>query len=305
MTFKARETVAPARPTESEGDLQTRDAILQTVALPHYFASAFDREQVFRYLQVRLSREDFAAALQDLVRAGLLSEKRGCLYAREVDGDGESRQAWSRDLFRRHAQRLRTLSRFPWVRFMGLTGANAFESCRQEDDLDLFVVTAPERLWLTFLAMIVFSRSVGLRDLFCINYLVDEDHLRISHESYYTAVQLMSMVPLVDRGVSVRLLRENRWVFEYLPNASPALESNPLYALEPARDEVEPASRRGYVVPAANRLMYRVYARRLRQKYPEAFGKGIVVSEAVARLHRVDYGDLYEKIIAEGGSCAS
>ena len=56
---------------------------------------------------------------------------------------------------------------------------------------------------------------------------------------------------------------------------------------------------------AANRRMYRIYARRLRRKYPEAFGKGIVVSEAVARLHRIDYGDVYEKIIAEGSSCAS
>lgn len=304
MTFKARQSLALAPHSVADETLQARDAILQTVGLPHYFASAFDREQVHRYLQVRVSREAFAATVQDLICDGLLTEKRGCLYAREVDGDRESRQAWSRDLFKQNKQRLRTLSRVPWVRFVGMTGANAFESCRQSDDLDLFVVTTPERLWLTFIAMIVFSRCVGQRDLFCINYLVDEDHLRIRHESYYTAVQLMSMLPLVDRGVSARLLEENRWVFAYLPNASPALESNPLYALEPW-GQARPSPRRGRVAAVANRQLYRVYTRRLRQKYPEAFGKGIVVSEGVARLHRVDYGDLYEKIITEGSPCTS
>jgi len=183
---------------------------------------------------------------------------------------------------------------------MGLTGANAFESCRPQDDLDLFVVTAPDRLWLTFIAMIVWNRALGRRDLFCINYLVDEDHLRIAHENYYTAVQLMSMVPLVDRGVGARLIEANRWAFEHLPNAAPTFESYPFYALEHGRQASGPRQPRRPLLDAGNRQMFRVYAHRLRSKYPAAFGKGIVVSEGIAKLHPVDYGDLYEKIAGEG-----
>lgn len=276
-----------------------RDEILRTIDLPHYFQSAFTREQAHRYLPVKLSRDAFDAALGQLESEGDLLDKGECLYTREVDGTPEGRQAWSRELFLRHRRHLRFLSRFPWVRFMGLTGANAFESCRPEDDLDLFVVTAPDRLWLTFIAMILWSRSVGRRDLFCINYLVDEDHLRIRHEDYYTAVQLMSMVPLVDRGVGARLIEANRWVFEHLPNADPALKSDPFYALEHGRRGSAPR-RRWPLLAAGNRRMYGMYARRLRRKYPAAFGKGIVVSEGIAKLHPVDYGDLYDKIAGEG-----
>jgi hypothetical protein len=181
---------------------------------------------------------------------------------------------------------------------MGLTGANAFESCRPQDDVDLFVVTARDRLWLTFIAMIVWSRSVGRRDLLCINYLVDEDHLHIQHPSYYTAVQLMSMLPLVDRGISASLVEANPWVFDYLPNAQPVLQQDPFYALE-APSAGDPTRQPWPLLAAANRRLYRAYAQRLRGKYPEAFGKGIVVGEGVAKLHPVDYGDLYERIERE------
>jgi dolichol-phosphate mannosyltransferase len=277
-----------------------RDEILRTINLPHYFHSAFSREQAHRYLRAKLSRDAFDAAVERLVREGDLLEKGRRLYAREVEGTPEERREGSRDLFLRHRRHLRLLSRLPGLRFMSLTGANAFESCRPQDDLDLFVVTARDRLWLTFIAMIVWSRSVGRRDLFCINYLVDEDHLRIRHPSYYTAVQLMSMLPLVDRGVAAPLIGANRWVFEYLPNAGPALSADPFYTLEASRPFAGAPRRQWPLTATANRRMYRAYARRLRRNYPDAFGKGIVVSEGIAKLHPIDYGDLYERIASEG-----
>lgn len=279
-----------------------RDEILNTILLPHYFATAFTREQVHRYVRVKLDRERLDAALRDLVRDGLVTERDGCLYARDLHADHEQKRSWSRDLFRRHRRSLRTLSRFPWVRYMGLTGANAFESCRREDDLDLFVVTAPDRLWVTFMTMIAFCRLIGKRDLFCINYLVDEHHMHITHQSYYTAVQLMSMVPLVDRATSTRLLEANRWVFEFLPNAVGGLKADSFYSLEESAGEGRHL--RLPLMAVANRRLYRLYARRLQRKYPEAFGAGIVVSEAAARLHRIDYVDLYDQITAERSQCS-
>ena len=277
-----------------------REEILRTIDLPHYFGSAFDREQAHRYLPAKIDRESFDDVVGALLGDGTLTEKSERLYAREVAGAPEEKRACSRDLFVRHRRHLRLLSLLPWVRFMGLTGANAFESCRPEDDLDLFVVTAPERLWITFIPMILWSRAVGRRDLFCINYLVDEDHLRIRHENYYTAVQLMSMVPLCDRGVGARLVATNRWVFEHLPNARPSLSDDPYYELEPRRHDRDPRGGPSTLLAATNRRLYEMYARRLRRKYPQAFGKGIVVGEGVAKLHPVDYGDLYEQIAGAG-----
>ncbi len=273
------------------------DEILKTIDLPHYFGCAFDRDQVHRYLPLKLNSDAFEEALRQLTEDGLVCEKGARLYAQEVEGDPERKRAWSRELFKRHERSLRLLCRLPWVRFMGLTGANAFESCRQTDDLDLFVVTAPNRLWLTFLAMIAFSRAAGQRDILCINYLVDEDHLPITHQSYYTAVQLMSMVPLVDRGLGDRLIDANRWVFRYLPNAPAELNGNRFYMIDDSAEK--PSSVQSQFLTAMNRHAYLFYSRRLRRMYPEAFGAGIVVSEGAARLHRIDYGGLYDKISAE------
>jgi hypothetical protein len=272
--------------------------ILKTVSLPHYFGSAFDREQARRYLRIRIDDESFAAALRRLEAAGELTEVGGALHTRVLDGSLEQRRDCSRELFSRHRRYLHALSRLPWVRYVGLTGANAFESCRSGDDIDLFMVTQRDRLWLAFAAVIAFGRCVGRRDLFCVNYVVDEDHLRLGREDYYTAVQLMSMVTLVDRGIGARLVEENRWVFRHLPNAAAHLRTVPFYALEAPRGAASRALGGG-LASGVNRWLLGVYAHRLRRKYPEAFGKGIVVAEGLAKLHRVDYADVYEKV---GGS---
>jgi len=294
MTAEGRGAAPAAAAASADPDTMRRE-ILKTVSLPHYFGSAFDREQTRRYLPIRIDDEGFAAALRRLEAAGDLTEVEGALHTRLLDGSLAQRRDCSRELFSRHRRYLRALSRLPWIRYVGLTGANAFESCHSGDDIDMFVVTQRDRLWLAFAAVIAFSRCVGRRDLFCVNYVVDEDHLRLAREDYYTAVQLMSMVTLVDRGIGARLIEENRWVFRHLPNAAAHLCAAPFYTLEAPRGVVG-GKRGGRLAGGANRWLFGAYARRLRRKYPEAFGKGIVVAEGLAKLHRVDYAEVYEKV---------
>ena len=79
------------------------------------------------------------------------------------------------------------------------------------------------------------------------------------------------------------------------------LNGNRFYMIDDSAER--PSSVQSRLLTAINRRAYRFYSRRLRRKYPEAFGAGIVVSEGAARLHRIDYGDLYEKISAERTRC--
>jgi hypothetical protein len=112
----------------------------------------------------------------------------------------------------------------------------------------------------------------------------------------------MSMVPVVDRDIGTQLVAANRWAFAHLPNAEPELGADAHYRL----DEAEPVGAPGRPQPPSgaalaglNRRVYRAYARRLRRKYPAAFGRGIQVGEGVAKLHPNDYGDLYDVIGAD------
>ncbi len=48
-----------------------------------------------------------------------------------------------------------------------------------------------------------------------------------------------------------------------------------------------------------NRLIYVLYRRRLLKKFADRFGRGIVLSEGVAKLNTYDYQDLYQQIFQE------
>lgn len=276
--------------------------ILATINLAHHFDSAFTPEQTYRFLKIAMDREHFRQTLAALKQAGLVEEADGALFARDLRGQFLRKQEWSRALFRRHRGYLRLLAKLPWIKFAALTGANAFESCAHQDDIDLFLVTRKNRLWISYLVLVLYSKLIRKRHILCINYLVDEKNLCATRQDYYTAVQIVQMVPLLNHEFAKKILAGNRWIFEVLPNAEAAIVSDKRYFLDNGRhagaaNDKRLSSPKAYrLLDRLNRFIYRRYARRLAQKYPGQFGEGIVLAEGLAKLNRIDHRDIYEEI---------
>lgn len=299
-----------------------RNEILKIIRLAHYFQSAFSQEQVWRLMQIPMQRKDFDRHVADLILEGSAFERKGRLYAEDCAAICEKKKIWSRLIYKRHLSYLKIIARMPWIRFLGLSGANAFESCKKQDDLDLFIVTSENRLWIAYLAIVLFSKMFRKRRALCVNYLLDEANLYIRHQNYYTAVQLFQMVPLYDAGVNSRLLKENRWALNFLPNVQPVLTYSPFYGFSfgpgtgtngngkkpyacngKGRNGAAGRKNGSFSLPLVvdfwthlNRIIFRKYQRRLSRKFPAQMGKGIVVSEGLAKLNRLDYQDLYDRI---------
>ena len=273
--------------------------ILATINMAHYFDSAFTVEQTYRFLKIKMTRADFDSALDELCTSGAVSLQNGVLFTRDLQAMYHSKVDWSRRLFNDNRRQLRWLSRVPGVAFCGLTGANAFESCQEEDDIDIFVVTRERRLWLTYILLVLFSKLLRKRGLFCINYLVDETRLHIPQHDYYTAIQILQMMPLVDSPFSERMIEENQWIFKFLPNATPEVIRDDFYLLRSdKRSRRKGLLRRSLrtFLDFLNRKMYHRYVVRLSRKYPTEFGEGIRLSEGAAKLNRVNHQDIYKKI---------
>lgn len=273
--------------------------ILATINLAHHFESAYSADQVFRYLRVPVERRKFDAILGELKQDGAVIERENALFTRELLREYRQKQRWSRDLFRNNRRYLALLAKMPFVKYMALTGANAFESCQREDDVDLFIITRKNRLWLCYVLLVVLCKLLNKRDILCINYLVDETNLQFQQQDYFTAVQVMHMIPLVGSEMGDAIIANNRWMFDYLPNAVPALFQNGFYRLENGDNRVKKRGSGLSILTKLNRLIYQKYVQRLQKKYPEAFGKSIVLSEGVAKLNRIDHHDIYDDIYAE------
>lgn len=139
------------------------------------------------------------------------------------------------------------ISIIPWVKMVAVTGALAMENADENDDIDLMVVTAKNRLWIvrplaTILISIFFKRrrpiikgpALGIQgralsksipdvsNSICLNLWLDESALEIpvDQRNLYTAHELAQMKPVVNRdGIYEEMMRENRWGEKFLANA--------------------------------------------------------------------------------------
>jgi len=74
-------------------------------------------------------------------------------------------------LARRFSARLATIA--PWVRLVAITGSTAYQGTKPLDDLDFFIVTEKNRLWITLLFALMLAKTQGTKDrglpVHCIN----------------------------------------------------------------------------------------------------------------------------------------
>jgi predicted nucleotidyltransferase len=119
---------------------------------------------------------------------------------------------------------------FPWVEAIFASGAAAVENADEESDLDVLVVTAPRRLWLSRFWIFFILNLLGVKkphdgidvkDKVCANILLAETALAVPKEeqNLYTAHEVVNLRPIWEKKeIHRRFLAENGWVKDYLPN---------------------------------------------------------------------------------------
>ena len=128
------------------------------------------------------------------------------------------REELSRTLLERDQGIVRLVSRMPFVRMVALSGSLAHLNAEGSADLDLFVITAPRRVWCVTLAVLVLSRLFGWRRRLCLNYVVSENTMKIVPEDLFTANQIIHLRPAYGRDVFTRFWYTNQFVRNFYPN---------------------------------------------------------------------------------------
>ena len=118
----------------------------------------------------------------------------------------------------------------PTVVFIGISGNLSMMNAGRKDDIDLFVITTKNTVWITRLLLIVYLKILGkhrkrsdkdVADKFCLNMIIDEDKLLLSKNlrSLYTAHEIVQLMPIMQRGdIYKKFIDSNKWVKSYMPN---------------------------------------------------------------------------------------
>ena len=207
------------RPPRADGAFA---AVLRTLLYYGIFRFPLRAEEVARLSGFPFARPDDAReVLAGLVARGLAGEKDGLHFV------GDPAQVSERHASARRAaatlpralRRGRLIARFPFVRGVALTGTLSKGAFHEGDDVDFFVVTAKDRVWVCRTLLMLFKKVVLLDShrFFCVNYLVAEDALAVPDRNVFTATEVAWLRPVSGGSAFDAFFRANSWVSSFLP----------------------------------------------------------------------------------------
>ena len=201
------------------------DGVLAALAYADVFDWPLSADEIHRKLPASASLDEVHSALQLPKVTAVVDATEGlyALWGRDsLIAERRRREAISTDLWKRAARYGRVIAGLPFVKMVAVSGSLAVNAADEHADVDYFVVTEDDRVW-TARALIIGVVKVARigrhrRATLCPNYLIGESNLRLTDRDRFTAHELLQLVPLFGTDTYDRLLAENQWFREFLPN---------------------------------------------------------------------------------------
>jgi len=217
--------------------------IIRTIKYFNTFSYSPDINELFLFLNTKTDKKKLHKVLKTLIFNKKIV-KKGNLYTRGEYNKGKleirnskfeiTQKKLNNWKFRAY---IKLISLFPQIKLVGLSGSISMMNAKEDDDFDLFIITAKNRIFTSRLIALALAQSLGLRrsrdseSLFsqrdyknkvCLNLFFDETKLNIPNfkKNYYIAHEIIQMKPIFDRkDTYARFLNANTWVFRIFPNA--------------------------------------------------------------------------------------
>jgi len=113
------------------------------------------------------------------------------------------------------------IQRFPFVRGIFVSGELSKGVASEKSDIDFFVITAPNRVWIARTIFTLFKRFFlfNQKKLFCYNHITSEQYLEITDRNIYTAMEVATLRPIYNMPLYIQFMNANSWIRDYLPNS--------------------------------------------------------------------------------------
>jgi hypothetical protein len=214
-----------------------QDSLLKTLVYADLFEYPLRSREIYRFMitDKAISATSFNKLLSRMEANQKLIKTNGEYYflvgRKKIVSVRRRREKWSQGKLKianRVAQKLKII---PWVKMVAATGALAMNNAEKDDDIDLLVVTAENRLWLTRLLAVLLIEVVAnrrrpndkeVKDKICLNMFLDEAHLRVpkNEQDLFTAHEVCQLKPLWEKDQAYqKFLKTNQWAKEYLSNS--------------------------------------------------------------------------------------
>jgi len=198
-------------------------AILRTLAYFDIFDYPLSERDIKNFLECHISDEIFASALLQLLldkiifRVGEFYSLQNNRQRVEERIQGNLR---AQPLLAKAASIGALLYKFPYVRAVAVSGSLSKNYADKKADIDFFIIVKANRLWIARTILHLFKKLtflVGKENFFCMNYFVDEEALAIPEKNIYTAVEIVTLLPLAGTFTLNKFFDKNQWTKKWLP----------------------------------------------------------------------------------------
>ena len=211
------------------------DSILKTLAYFDIFGYPLLPEEIRLFLSLPATETEVNVSIMELENEGCIF-RIGSFYSLHNDQrliqyrkDGNTRAI---PLLQTANRVGRILYRFPFVRAVGISGSLSKNFAAAGADIDFFIITAPNRLWIArtlmhFLKKLSFLS--GREHWFCMNYYISTDALLIGEKNIFTATEIVTLMPVCGKTTFEQFFTTNSWIEDFFPNTTnhknPAIET--------------------------------------------------------------------------------
>jgi len=211
--------------------ISTQDAIRATVAYADIFDYPLTREELRTWMIISSKK---------IQKVRGIDEKNGLFYVHRRSAlikFRQARQFWQEKKWNIARRAAWWLSLIPTIHLVGVTGGLAMNNADEDDDIDLFIITAFRALWISRLLATGLMQLVGLRrkpdetyvkNKVCLNMFMAPRYttyalgLDIPSEERdcFSAHEVLQMCPIWEQpGIYHKFIGSNGWVDAYLPCA--------------------------------------------------------------------------------------
>lgn len=112
------------------------------------------------------------------------------------------------------------LSAFPYVKGIAVSGSLSKNYATEKTDIDFFIITTANRLWIARTCMHLYKKFTfltGRQNWFCMNYFVDEEAMEITEKNIFTAVEIVTLLPMYGKDCLDEFIKKNQWTDSFFP----------------------------------------------------------------------------------------
>jgi hypothetical protein len=204
-----------------------RQSILNVLAYFDLFDYPLTRAEILSFLGRPVQPGAFEQTLEELLAEHRVFPCRQFYALRNQTALATRRIAGNRraqPLLQTGRRISRLLYQVPYVRAIAISGSLSKTFAAADADIDYFIITGANRLWIARTLMHLvkkFSYLLGRQHWYCMNYYIDEEALEIEEKNIFTAIELLTLLPVCGQDRFGEFFVRNGWAAGFYPNYHP------------------------------------------------------------------------------------